>query len=201
MIERRELATTAEIAEWYDRKFTEMGGAWKTPDSEWAEHLARMCVVNGNLIDLGCGDGSFIRYATGKYPGLMGYGIDISFVGIMMAYVTLSHTPDNERQHFLIRDMADTQMLPASFDYAVSLGSMEHCLDIPRVLREARRILKPGGTLYIYAPNETWTATDQPNETLMNFDEWEERLHHAGLRVDGYWPLGNNNAYLARRIP
>lgn len=199
MIQRKELATTAEIAEWYDRKFTEMGGAWKTPDSEWTEHLARIGVAIGrrSLIDLGCGDGSFIRYVTGKYPGLLGYGIDISATGIAMAEAAQS----SDRQYFLIRDMADTQMLPGTFDHAVSLGSMEHCLDIPRVLGEARRILKPGGTLYIYAPNETWTATDQPNETLMNLNEWEERLHHAGFRVDGYWPLGNNNAYLARRIP
>lgn len=200
MIQRRELATTNAIADWYDRKFTEMNGAWKTPDSEWEEHLRRgIRFTHGSLIDLGCGDGSFIRHAVGKYTGLSGYGIDISAVGIALADYARRNTPTSGRQYFLIRDMAATGMIPESFDYAVSLGSMEHCLDIPRVLQEAYRILKPGGTLYVYAPNEHWTATDQPNETLMNRDEWVSHLQSAGFHVDNYWPLGNNNAYLARK--
>lgn len=200
MIKRRELVTTNAIASWYDNKFTEMNGAWKTPDSEWEEHLRRGVIhAKGSLIDLGCGDGSFIRYAVGRYPDLNGYGIDISAVGIAMADAMRRDTPSRDRQYFLIRDMAATGMLYENFDHAVSLGSMEHCLDIPRVLKEVHRILKPDGTLYIYAPNEFWTAIDQPNETLMCADEWIEQLHSAGFRVDVHWPLGNNNAYLARK--
>jgi SAM-dependent methyltransferase len=55
---------------------------------------------------------------------------------------------------------ADALALPfadGSFDVVVSFETIEHLLDAGRLLAECRRVLQPGGLLYLSTPNRTVT--------------------------------------------
>src|SRR3546814_14320183 len=72
--------------------------------------------------------------------------------GYAIAYAKSHYT--NENLHFL-KVQADSP-LPypaASFDVVLSFQVIEHVLDDDAYLREARRILKPGGTLVVLTPD------------------------------------------------
>lgn len=47
-----------------------------------------------------------------------------------------------------------------SFEYCYATSVLEHVSDVPQVLREACRVLKPGGRFYVSFPNKWW-----PKET------------------------------------
>ena len=85
------------------------------------------------------------------------------------------------------------------FDFAISLGSMEHALNIPAAVREMARILKPGGRYLLYVPNEEWVHEDQPLETTATGDEWVELLIGAGLGVDSVGKIRDNNRIVGRK--
>lgn len=107
--------------------------------------------VNGNIIELGSGEG---------------YGIQI------LAPLA---------QHYLAVDKFDTdisghvnvefrkQLLPSlagiadnTFDYAVSFQVIEHIQDDITFIQEIHRVLKPGGTLMLTTPNRPMSLTRNP---------------------------------------
>src|SRR3546814_14268249 len=84
--------------------------------------------------------------------------------GYAIAYAKSHYT--NENLHFL-KVQADSP-LPypaASFDVVLSFQVIEHVLDDDAYLREARRILKPGGTLVVITP-------DRKNRLLPGQKPW-----------------------------
>src|SRR3546814_1150537 len=102
-----------------------------------------------DLLDLGCGSG----YGTHRISKLAeeAHGLDVA--GDAIAYAKSHYT--NENLHFL-KVQADSP-LPypaASFDVVLSFQVIEHVLDDDAYLREARRILKPGGTLVVIRSEE-----------------------------------------------
>ncbi|MEK7703740.1 MAG: class I SAM-dependent methyltransferase [Myxococcota bacterium] len=58
-------------------------------------------------------------------------------------------------QHFL------EYVAPESYDAIVILGVMEHLPDYPRVLRQFRRLVRPGGRIYLDA-SAFRTVYDKP---------------------------------------
>lgn len=101
---------------------------------------------NGNILDLGCGDGT---HARGVYDLSVGnvFGIDIS------DYI-ISRAKD---MHPGIKfKRASAYKLPYKdnfFDFIYSIDIIEH-LDYPeKMLEEASRVLKDGGVFVIQTPN------------------------------------------------
>ena len=108
----------------------------------WLENLQ----PSQRVLDLGCGSGS-LNYA--HYGTLNVFGVDVVF-------------PKSASRR-LIAVSADGHRLPfaaASFDLIISQHSLEHVHDAGAVLREMRRVLKPGGNLYIAVPEST-SLTDR----------------------------------------
>lgn len=188
-----------QVAEWYDTKYTEMGGGWITPTHELDHHLR--CLVKNiegardtRILDMGCGDGQFLFWAA-NYPFQELIGIDISHAACTMAAERCKNEPV-ERLRVVRTSMENpegTGLLPASFDYIISIGSLEHCLDIPAAARSISRLLKRGGRFLIYVPNEEWIHEDQPLETTMTGEQWTQILTHAGLHVEAIVKMNDNN--------
>jgi ubiquinone/menaquinone biosynthesis C-methylase UbiE len=106
----------------------------------------------GRLLDLGCGTGFVIDLAKDLFEHID--GVDVTQA--MLDRVDLRG--GNIRLH---RCAAESLPFPdASFDVVTAYAFLHHLEDYPKVLREAYRVLKPGGGMYVdLEPNRLfWEA-------------------------------------------
>jgi len=99
-------------------------------------------------VDLGCGTGAFTRRL--RVFGLDLLGIDISPRSIERARST------NDGVRYEVGDITATGLAENSFDVAALSGVLHHITaraDRIRAMREALRILRPGGHFYAFDPN------------------------------------------------
>ena len=94
------------------------------------------------VLDIGCGNGRFVYFNRPKCGELVGIDAGAHFGAESVEAVDLAR--------------GDIRMLPfqdGSFDKAYSLDVLEHLDEdgVVDMLREARRVLKPGGHLFLYS--------------------------------------------------
>ena len=98
-----------------------------------------------HILDLGCGVGSSLRYASNNYPNMTGVGITISPVQIKMA----NKLTNSNKISFLNRDYQNTEFKEASFNGAIAIESLCHTGCSRKALEETYRILKPNSKFVI----------------------------------------------------
>jgi SAM-dependent methyltransferase len=94
------------------------------------------------VLDIGCGNGRFVFFERPRCGNLVGIDAGAHFAPEPRASVDLAR--------------GDIRILPfadGSFDKAYSLDVLEHLTEdgVVRMLSEARRVLKPGGRLFLYS--------------------------------------------------
>jgi SAM-dependent methyltransferase len=105
-------------------------------------------VVRGrplDLLDVGCGTGmsrQLYRTHAGRYVG-----VDLSAEAIAAA------TARFPRDEWLVADACALPFPDASFDVVAFSSVLHHIPDFPAALREARRVLRPGGRVFAFDPN------------------------------------------------
>jgi SAM-dependent methyltransferase len=97
----------------------------------------------GRLLDVGCGSGTYIAELAAK-------GWSVAGVEPSGAAADAGRTRGLDITHGSIHDVRHP---PESFDVVRFNHSFEHVADPLPVLAEARRLLKPGGALFIGVPN------------------------------------------------
>jgi SAM-dependent methyltransferase len=119
-------------------------------------------VKEGRLLDLGCGSKPFRR------PGIDWVGFDVEGNPFADAVGSATSLP-----------FAD-----GSFDHVLSTQVLEHVDDPQRTLMECARVLRPGGTLILSAP-QYWELHEQPHD-YFRFTEYGLRvlLDRAGFTVN-----------------
>jgi SAM-dependent methyltransferase len=102
-----------------------------------------------SLIDLGCGDGRFLREVGKRYPGAEVIGVDYSERCIQMARAM---NPDTT---FLCRDVTDTA-LEATFDVATAVEVLEHIRpeQLDKFLKATAGLLKDKGSFILTVPHK-----------------------------------------------
>jgi ubiquinone/menaquinone biosynthesis C-methylase UbiE len=108
-----------------------------------------------HLLELGCGVGAVLGVLGRAFPGLNLAGIDLQPAQIEYAH---KHMTSLGLRNVDLR-VGNAAQLPwpdASFDHIYTTWFLEHVSDSEGVLREAYRVLKPGGTITL---NETDCAT------------------------------------------
>jgi 2-polyprenyl-3-methyl-5-hydroxy-6-metoxy-1,4-benzoquinol methylase len=187
---RKHIDNTPELAQWYDEKYREMGGCWVTPANECNQHLDRLGVRNNHflqLLDVGCGGGYFLAEAEKR----------VSCLGSEVSAEALDEC--RKRIDSPVSDLSieDPGWQDYDFDYIVSIGSLEHIVDLDKALDNIHYMLSgsPVGKWYFYCPNELWTHEDQPNERTMTDEEWVALFSKHDLVTEGQERLNDNTAF------
>ena len=133
--------------------------------------IERHCTPGARILDAGCGEGSVTRYLASHYPAVNFYGVDVSPIGVSMAS---GGAPTNAR--FSVSVLTRTGFENNFFDLIFSQSVIEHVEDWKGMLREMRRILKPGGTLMIRVENGGRAEKHLP-EALMDVVLGRNKVH------------------------
>jgi tocopherol O-methyltransferase len=105
------------------------------------------------ILDVGCGMGGSSMYLADNLRASV-TGISLSRRQVSMAYAK-ARSLGQEQVKFLVEDALAMDSLPdQSFDVVWSLESCEQFFDKPAFLRQAYRVLRPGGTLVL----ATWCS-------------------------------------------
>lgn len=121
--------------------------------------------------------GAVLEIGLGTGRTLPEYGADVRLTGLDLSPAMLALA--RERAEALGRDVelvaGDAQELPfadAVFDTVVSVFSLCTVPDVPRALREVRRVLRPGGTLllteHVRSPNPAVRLAERLAEPVMH---------------------------------
>lgn len=98
----------------------------------------------GRALDVGCGDGSFLM-------GLAQQGWDVYGTELSPSIAATAKQRFGDRIH--IGELEKTPHSEASFDLITFWHVLEHLGDPRKALAEARRLLRPDGTVLVAVPN------------------------------------------------
>ncbi|RKS87041.1 methyltransferase family protein [Orbus hercynius] len=101
---------------------------------------------NANLLDLGCGAGHVSFLAAQAVKSVTAYDLSDEMLNVV------SKTAKEKALHNLVTTQGIVEKLPfadKSFDIVTSRYSLHHWRDAGVAMREAVRVLKPGGKLFL----------------------------------------------------
>lgn len=143
---------------------------WRAGQERRLAIIERYVSLDGRrVLDLGCGIGQYVR--AFERHGAVGYGCDIEPPRLMEAAAVGTPRLVAAAGEFL--PFADD-----SFDVIVLNEVIEHVADDRATMREVARVLAPGGTAVLYAPNRLY-----PFET--------HGIMWRGRYIEGNIPLVN----------
>lgn len=103
------------------------------------------------VADLGCGGGLISIPLIND--GALVTGVDISQESIECAKLA-----SKDGGNFICSDIRNTPLSSESFDVVLLADVLDHIKDFDRVLKEAFRILKPGGRMFVGTINRTFRS-------------------------------------------
>lgn len=143
--------------------------------------------VPDRWVDLGCGTGHFTRALGARFGAASGLALDI-------AQGMLIHArPLGGAAHFIAGDAERLPLRDASCDLVFSSLAVQWCADFASVLREAGRVLKPGGVLAftslcvgtLYELRDSWREVDGLVHVnrFRTFETYQQLCAASGLTV------------------
>jgi len=126
------------------------------------------------VLDVGCGRGELVIHSALR--GARAVGIDYSETAVAIAQGALASHPADVRQRaaFALMEARRLGFPDASFDTALMTDVVEHLYpqELMNVLRETRRVLKPGGRLVVHT---------SPNRILLDtvYPQYIRRVHQG----------------------
>jgi len=106
-----------------------------------------------SLVDVGCGDGYFLKHAAARFPERRLVGMDISEPAILLAKALRG--AGTEFPEFQCRDIVHDA--PAeTYDVATSIAVLEHIppAELDAFVAAHRRLIRPEGTLIVVLPTK-----------------------------------------------
>ncbi len=151
-------------------------------DTYYARQLPRASAAGGRLLDVGCGNGAFLQFASRW--GWVAEGIDPDPVavraacsaGANVAQATLDDLPEGS----------------GKFDHVTVSHVLEHVHDPVRLITQCFEVLAPGGRLWLQTPNleslghrvfgRAWRGLEPPRHLVL----FNQSALHKQLRAAGF---------------
>lgn len=127
------------------------------------------------LLDLGCGTGEFAGRAAAAWPDLSVTGLDL-FDG----HLEVARRRHPSRIEFVRGDARGTGLEAGRFDIVVVRHLLQAIGDREAVLVEARRLLRPGGLLYVLAEDYAGMLIDADRPARSLFTDAESGVLGSG---------------------
>jgi ubiquinone/menaquinone biosynthesis C-methylase UbiE len=115
-----------------------------------ADIIAANLPPGTRILDVGTGPGTIPIDVARAAPQVTIDGLDLSPQMIGHATAAARAAGYDDRVTFIAADAADMPFPDDSFDLIVSSMSQHHWSDVPAVVHEIRRVLRPGGRAWIY---------------------------------------------------
>ena len=128
----------------------------------------------GKVLDVATHEGHFVRILM---ENLKSYseivGVDLNEQAIETAKGRLAQ----EKVRFLVMDAEHLEFEEASFDTVTISASLHHLANIPRVLDEMLRVLKPGGHFILIEMHES--GQTEAERTSISLHQWVAEVDSA----------------------
>lgn len=116
------------------------------------------------ILDAGCGLGEWTVFLSQK-------GFDVTGLDLISEVVD-DLTAKFPQQHWVRGDLRHTTFADASFDAFFSWGAIEHFENgLGECLEEARRIVRPGGWIFVSVPFHNGRLLRRDRRALQHWDE------------------------------
>lgn len=162
------------------------------------------------VLDAGCGIGGSCFFLVEK-SGCQAIGISLSEQQIQKAKSLALKKKLNDKTNFEVMDYCHTAFADASFDVVFACESVCYAVDKERFIREAYRLLKPGGRLVL--ADGFATEFDNNNNPvlkkwlegwLVNYLEsparFEQFMQNSGFKNIFYRDISKHTLSSARRL-
>ena len=161
----------------YDRFFdTEDRHWWFVGRRRLVTDLLAGFGARGRILDLGCGTGGVLQHLQG-----LGDAVGLDPAPEAARYCRRRALP------MVLGSGLELPFADGSFDAVLALDVIEHVPDDVAMLREARRVLRPGGTLVVTVPALPWlwSAHDDVNH---HYRRYTLATLRRSLRAGGFLP-------------
>lgn len=190
-------STTSVVADYtaFSREFFWNSYNWQAAIGLYHSGIIK---TGGNILDIGCGPGWITFLLKERCPVATCSGVDLSAEMIERAR-DLAQERGYEDIHFAVSDVQHLPFKNNAFDLVMSSSSFRLWGNIEAGLREAYRVLRPGGLLFISdiggdisqeqrqmiletVPRENYVFMAPALETALTRAQVEEILHRSGLQ-------------------
>ena len=164
--------------EHWDRRLEE---TWDDPGRNWPAKntlIESLASPTDAILDVGCGTGGILRHLRARgYRNL--HGLEIS------GYAVERLQAEGITMH--VGQLPAIAAGDASFDVVIASQVLEHIIRRNRFAREIRRVLKPGGHILIFVPDDCLGPIAEPEHVIKyNRDTLNAFLarHFAAVAVE-----------------
>jgi SAM-dependent methyltransferase len=180
-----------------------MQAFWHSGKLQMIDQLVRPRLGRqATILEIGCGSGNLLLEAAAG--GTLPVALDISLQSLAFARGRLMESldsPDPPRGFLCIRATVESLPLERStFDWVLLSEVIEHLAAPEAAIREAKRVLRPGGRLLVTTPNygSAWPLLEwvvdrsnlapkmagEQHITKFHAEQLEQMLSRAGLHVE-----------------
>lgn len=166
----REFTKAAKVYE------TDHAGIYEMCKDDYPPMLAELEIDPfDDVLDVGCGTGPVIELLAKKYPEKHFVGLDIT-----PAMIEVARSKGLSNVEFLVGDAENLPFGDESFDAVLCSNSFHHYPNPGAFLREAHRVLRPGGKLIL----RDYTSNDVVVWLMNTFEMPLARLAgHGDVRI------------------